>query len=122
MKVEKLTTAHDRSTFRCGRDELDEWLLTAARQAGQRNRSVRTTVLVDDRAVVGSTSLAPVRSPSEPHRSNSCEVSHDMTPCPPFDGLGLPSTRIGKARGWVNGSWPAPCTRSSPPLSTSASC
>lgn len=58
MKVEKLTRAHDRSTFRCGRDELDEWFRTAAMQAQQRNRSARTTVLVDDRAVVGYYSLA----------------------------------------------------------------
>ena len=58
MKVEKLTKAHDRSTFRCGRDELDEWFHTAAMQAQQRNRSARTTVLVDEGTVVGFYSLA----------------------------------------------------------------
>ncbi|TVP66988.1 MAG: N-acetyltransferase [Nitriliruptor sp.] len=58
MKVEKLTKSHDRSTFRCGRDELDEWFRTAAMQAQQRNRSARTTVLVDDDTVVGFYSLA----------------------------------------------------------------
>lgn len=58
MKVEKLTRAHDRSTFRCGRDELDEWFHAAAMQAQQRNRSARTTVLVDDGTVVGYYSLA----------------------------------------------------------------
>ena len=58
MKVEKLTKSHNRSTFRCGRDELDEWFHTAAMQAQQRNRSARTTVLVDGDAVVGFYSLA----------------------------------------------------------------
>lgn len=58
MKVEKLTKSHDRSTFRCGRDELDEWFHTAAMQAQQRNRSARTTVLVDGDTVVGYYSLA----------------------------------------------------------------
>lgn len=58
MKLEKLSKAHDRSTFRCGRDELDEWFHTAAMQAQQRNRSARTTVLVDGGTVVGFYSLA----------------------------------------------------------------
>ncbi|TVR31079.1 MAG: GNAT family N-acetyltransferase [Nitriliruptor sp.] len=58
MKVEKLVKSHDRSTFRCGRDELDEWFHTAAMQAQQRNRSARTTVLIDDGTVVGFYSLA----------------------------------------------------------------
>lgn len=58
MKVEKLAKAHDRSRFRCGRVELDEWFHTAAMQAQQRNRSARTTVLVDDGSVVGFYSLA----------------------------------------------------------------
>ena len=42
MKVEKLTEAHDRSPFRCGRDELDEWFHTAAMQTQQRYRSAKT--------------------------------------------------------------------------------
>ena len=42
MKVEKLTEAHDRSPFRCGRDELDEWFRTAAMQTQQRYRSAKT--------------------------------------------------------------------------------
>ncbi len=58
MKVEKLAKAHDRSSFRCGREELDQWFHTAALQAQQRNRSARTTVLVDDGTVVGFYSLA----------------------------------------------------------------
>ncbi len=58
MRVEKLAKSHDRSTFRCGRGELDEWFHTAAMQAQQRNRSARTTVLVDDDTVVGFYSLA----------------------------------------------------------------
>jgi len=58
MKLERLSKSHDRSTFRCGRDELDEWFHTAAMQAQQRNRSARTTVLVDGDTVVGYYSLA----------------------------------------------------------------
>ena len=59
MRIERLSRAHDRSTFRCGRAELDEWFRTAAMQAQQRNRSARTTVLVDGHgAVVGFYSLA----------------------------------------------------------------
>ena len=59
MRVERLAKTHDRSTFRSGRDDLDEWFRTAALQAQRRNRSARTTVLVDDDdAVVGFSSLA----------------------------------------------------------------
>lgn len=58
MRVEKLTKTHDRSTFRCGRDELDEWFHSAAMQAQRRNRSARTTVLIGDDTVVGFYSLA----------------------------------------------------------------
>lgn len=58
MKVEKLSRSHDRPAFRCGRDELDEWFHTAALQAQRRNRSARTTVLVDGGTVVGFYSLA----------------------------------------------------------------
>jgi GNAT superfamily N-acetyltransferase len=56
--VERLAKSHDRSTFRCGREELDEWFRTAALQAQRRNRSARTTVLVDGGTVVGFYSLA----------------------------------------------------------------
>jgi GNAT superfamily N-acetyltransferase len=58
VRVEKLARTHDRSAFRCGRDELDHWFHTVAMQAQRRNRSARTTVLVDDGTIVGFYSLA----------------------------------------------------------------
>ncbi len=58
MRIEKLAKTHDRSMFRCGRDDLDEWFRAAAMQAQRRNRSARTTVLVDGDTVAGFYSLA----------------------------------------------------------------
>ena len=58
MRIEELAKTHDRSTFRCGRDELDEWFHAAAMQAQRRNRSARTTVLIDGDTVTGLYSLA----------------------------------------------------------------
>lgn len=58
MRLERLTRAHDRTTFCSGREELDAWFHNAALQAQQRNRSARTTVLLDGDLVVGYYSLA----------------------------------------------------------------
>ena len=101
MKVDKLTTAHDRSTFRCGRDELDEWFRTAARQAGQRNRSVRTTVLVDDRAVVGSTLLATraVAFRAAPQQLMRGVPRHDAVPAVRRARLAIHEDRQGQGLG-----------------------
>jgi hypothetical protein len=100
VRVEKLAKTHDRSTFRCGRDELDEWFHTAAMQAQRRNRSARTTVLVDDDTVVGFYSLATLA----------------------VAWLAWPSTRTTRSGGWANASWPPPYATCWPPPSMSESC
>jgi GNAT superfamily N-acetyltransferase len=88
VRVEKLAKTHDRSTFRCGRDELDEWFHTAAMQAQRRNRSARTTVLVDDDTVVGFYSLATLA------------VAYDATPDQLLKGVprydAVPAVRLAR--------------------------
>ena len=82
MRVEKLAKAHDRSTFGCGRDELDEWFQTAAMQAQRRNRSARTTVLVDGDTVIGFYSLAThaVAYDAAPHELVKGVPRYDAVP------------------------------------------
>jgi len=84
VRVEKLAKTHDRATSRCGRDELDDWFRTAAMQAQRRNRSARTTALVDvdEDTVVGFYSLAThaVAYDAAPHELVKGVPRYDAVP------------------------------------------
>lgn len=56
VRLERLDTHHDISTFDCGHDELDEWLRRHA-LAAQQMDSARTFVLARHEMVVGYFSL-----------------------------------------------------------------
>jgi GNAT superfamily N-acetyltransferase len=74
--VEPLSDGHDLSSFRCGRQALDEWLALRARTAT--GQGTRTYVLLDeDRLVAGYFAIAP-------HLVERAEL-------PPKIGRGAPS-------------------------------
>ena len=101
MRVEKLAKTHDRSTFRCGRDELDGWFHTAAMQAQQRNRSARTTVLIDGDTVTGLYSLAThaVAYDSAPQQLVRGVPRYDAVPAVRLARLAIHEDHQGKGLG-----------------------
>ncbi|HEX9888210.1 MAG TPA: GNAT family N-acetyltransferase [Nitriliruptorales bacterium] len=58
MHVERLNRRHDRSSFGCGKEELDSWFHHHAGQAESRSGSARTYVLVHENRIMGFYSLA----------------------------------------------------------------
>lgn len=58
MRIERLGRRRDRSSFHCGRQELDVWFHRQAGQAELRSESARTFVLLDGERIIGFYSLA----------------------------------------------------------------
>lgn len=57
VRFEPLARAHDRSTFTCGVDVLDDWFRTRASQ-DQRRRVAQVFVAIDDHGIAGFYSLS----------------------------------------------------------------
>lgn len=101
MRIEKLATTHKRSTFRCGRDDLDQCLHTAAMQAQQRSRSARTTVLVAGDTVIGSYAPAThaVAFPAAPQQLVRGIPRYDAVPAVRLARLAIHEDHQGRGLG-----------------------